>query len=366
MYKREGYNVIAINHLGDWEAQIENQALLKEFKRVYDMLEVNFDSYCGETFYKDKVEGIAQELKDKNLLVKSNEVQVVMLENYNMPPCIVLNEGEEYVYSTIDLAAAIYRKKMYDFHKSIYVIGHHKELHLKKVFKVLELAGHWWVNDCSIAGVGLIKFVDRRINNRNQNIFILDNLIKESIEKSFEIISKRNPELENKEEVAKSIGVGAIIFACLKNSREKDILFDWNEILSFDGESGPYVQYIYAKAKSILERAEGIGTVIDYSKLSSNEEFELVKILDKFKEQILLALDNLEPSMVAKYTIDVTKLFNKFYNTHPILGLEDEVLKATRLKLVEASAQVIKNGLELLGIKVVKICSIDENCDIII
>ena len=176
----------------------------------------------------------------------------------------------------------------------------------------------------------------------------------ESVEKTLEVINEKNPELENKEEVAKKIGVGAVIFTYLKNSREKDIVFDWKEILSFDGETGPYVQYAYARAKSILRRAEGISKEVEYSKLSSKEEFELVKTLDNFKNQILLALDKLEPSIVTRYTIEVAKAFNKFYNAHSILNLEDEVLKATRLKLVEASAQVIKNGLDLLGIDVVE------------
>ena len=419
MYKKEGYNAIGINHLGDWGTQfgklisayhrwVDEEALeadpikellriyvkfhdeaekdpsledegrayfkalengdpeaealwkrfrdlsLKEFERVYDILGVNFDSYNGEAFYNDKMEVVVNELKEKKLLVESNGAQVVMLEDYNMPPCIVLKADGASIYATRDLAAAMYRKKTYDFYKSIYVVGTPQALHFKQVFKVLELAGHEWANDCVHVGVGLVKFADRKLSTRKGEVVLLDDLIRESVEKTLEVINEKNPELENKEEVAKKIGVGAVIFTYLKNSREKDIVFDWKEILSFDGETGPYVQYAYARAKSILRRAEGISKEVEYSKLSSKEEFELVKTLDNFKNQILLALDKLEPSIVTRYTIEVAKAFNKFYNAHSILNLEDEVLKATRLKLVEASAQVIKNGLDLLGIDVVE------------
>ena len=419
MYKKEGYNAIGINHLGDWGTQfgklisayhrwVDEEALeadpikellriyvkfhdeaekdpsledegrayfkalengdpeaealwkrfrdlsLKEFERVYDILGVNFDSYNGEAFYNDKMDVVVNELKEKKLLVESNGAQVVMLEDYNMPPCIVLKADGASIYATRDLAAAMYRKKTYDFYKSIYVVGTPQALHFKQVFKVLELAGHEWANDCVHVGFGLVKFADRKLSTRKGEVVLLDDLIRESVEKTLEVINEKNPELENKEEVAKKIGVGAVIFTYLKNSREKDIVFDWKEILSFDGETGPYVQYAYARAKSILRRAEGISKEADYSKLSSKEEFELVKTLDNFKNQILLALDKLEPSIVTRYTIEVAKAFNKFYNAHSILNLEDEVLKATRLKLVEASAQVIKNGLDLLGIDVVE------------
>ena len=396
MYKKEGYNAIGINHLGDWGTQfgklisayhrwVDEEALeadpikellriyvkfhdeaekdpsledegrayfkalengdpeaealwkrfrdlsLKEFERVYDILGVNFDSYNGEAFYNDKMEVVVNELKEKKLLVESNGAQVVMLEDYNMPPCIVLKADGASIYATRDLAAAMYRKKTYDFYKSIYVVGTPQALHFKQVFKVLELAGHEWANDCVHVGFGLVKFADRKLSTRKGEVVLLDDLIRESVEKTLEVINEKNPELENKEEVAKKI-----------------------EILSFDGETGPYVQYAYARAKSILRRAEGISKEVEYSKLSSKEEFELVKTLDNFKNQILLALDKLEPSIVTRYTIEVAKAFNKFYNAHSILNLEDEVLKATRLKLVEASAQVIKNGLDLLGIDVVE------------
>ncbi len=418
MFKAEGYNTVGINHLGDWGTQfgklisaykrwVDEEALeknpidellriyvkfhkeaekdpsledegrayfkalesgdeeahalwkrfrdlsLKEFQRVYDILGVKFDSLAGEAFYNDKMDVVIDMLKEKNLLVESNGAQVVMLEDYNMPPCIILKGDGASIYATRDLAAALYRKKTYDFYKSIYVVGTPQALHFKQVFKVLELAGKDWAKDCIHVGFGLVKFADRKLSTRNGEIVLLDDLLNQSITKTADII-KDNESIENKEEVAKKIGVGAVIFTYLKNSREKDIVFDWNEILSTEGETGPYVQYAYARAKSILRRAENVSANVDYSKLNSKEEFELIKTLESFNKYILLALDKLEPSVLTRYVIEVAKGFNRFYNAHSVLNLEDEVLKATRLKLVEASSQVIKNGLALLGIDVVE------------
>lgn len=418
IFKKEGYTVEGINHLGDWGTQfgklisaykrwgneeaLEKNAIdellriyvkfhdeaekdplledegrayfkaledgdkevealwkrfrdlsLKEFERIYEIFDVKFDSYAGEAFYNDKMDVVVNELKEKNLLVESNGAQVVMLDEYNMPPCIVLKGDGASIYATRDLAAAMYRKKKYDFYKSIYVVGTPQALHFKQVFKVLELAGHEWAKDCVHVGFGLVKFADRKLSTRKGEVILLDDLIKESIDKTLEVINEKNPNLDNKEEVAKKIGVGAVVFTYLKNSREKDIVFDWKEMLSFDGETGPYVQYSYARANSILTRAGGLKGNADYSKLSSKEEFELVKALEGFAKQIHLATEKLEPSIVTRYAIEVAKSFNKFYNAHSVLNLEDEELKEARLSLVKATCQVIKNSLALLGIEVV-------------
>ena len=418
MFKKEGYNTVGLNHLGDWGTQfgklisaynrwVDEEALekapidellriyvkfheeakkdpsledearanfkalengdaeatalwnrfrnlsLKEFERVYDILDVKFDSLNGEAFYNDKMDVVVDELKEKGLLVESNGAQVVMLEDYNMPPCIVLKADGASIYATRDLAAAMYRKKTYDFHKCVYVVGTPQALHFKQVFKVLDLAGHEWAKDCVHVGFGLVKFADRKLSTRDGSIVLLDDLLREAVEKTMEAI-KDKEEIKNKEEVAKKIGVGAVIFTYLKNSREKDIVFDWKEILSFEGETGPYVQYAYARGNSILERAGEFSGSIDYSKLSSKEEFELVKSLGNFNNVITLALDKLEPSILTRYVIEVANGFNTFYNAHSVLNLEDEELKRARLNLVKASLQVIKNGLELLGIGVVE------------
>ncbi|MGL4572329.1 MAG: arginine--tRNA ligase [Clostridium sp.] len=327
---------------------------LKEFNRVYDLLGVKFDSLAGEAFYNDKMQIVIDELKEKNLLTESNGAQVVMLDEYNMPPCIVLKGDGATIYATRDLAAACYRKKTYDFDKSIYVVGTPQALHFKQVFKTLELADKEWAKNCVHVGFGLVKFADGGMSTRKGKVILLDELLNEAIQKTLEIINEKNPELENKEEVAKKIGIGAVVFTYLKNSREKDIIFDWKEILSFEGETGPYVQYSYARGNSILERASNIDfSNVDYSKLNTKEEFELIKALEGFKKNIHLAVEKLEPSVMSRYVIDVAKLFNKFYNAHSVLNLEDEELKKARLSLVKASLQVIKNGLGLLGIDVV-------------
>lgn len=327
---------------------------LKEFNNIYSILGVDFDSWAGESFYNDKMDIVVKELEEKNVLTDSNGAKVVMLDEYNMPPCIVVKSDGASIYATRDLAAAMYRKKHYNFDKCIYVVGKDQILHFKQVFKTLELAGHTWAKDCVHIPFGLVKFADRKLSTRKGNVVLLEELLKEAVAKTLETINVKNPELKEKEIVAKEIGIGAVLFTYLKNSREKDIIFDWDEMLSFEGETGPYVQYSYARAKSILRKSEGINGDADFSKLTSKEEFELTKVLEGFNKVILLAIDRLEPSVVTRYTIEVAKAFNKFYNAHSVLNLEDTGLKVARLKLIEATAQVIKNSLNLIGINVVE------------
>lgn len=327
---------------------------LKEFNNIYSILGVDFDSWAGESFYNDKMDIVVKELEEKNVLTDSNGAKVVMLDEYNMPPCIVVKSDGASIYATRDLAAAMYRKKHYNFDKCIYVVGKDQILHFKQVFKTLELAGHTWAKDCVHIPFGLVKFADRKLSTRKGNVVLLEELLKEAVAKTLETINVKNPELKEKEIVAKEIGIGAVLFTYLKNSREKDIVFDWDEMLSFEGETGPYVQYSYARAKSILRKSEGINGDADFSKLTSKEEFELTKVLEGFNKAILLAIDRLEPSVVTRYTIEVAKAFNKFYNAHSVLNLEDTGLKVARLKLIEATAQVIKNSLNLIGINIVE------------
>ncbi|QBD84598.1 arginine--tRNA ligase [Clostridium tetani] len=327
---------------------------LKEFEKVYHMLNVEFDSYAGESFYGDKMDAVVEEIDEKGLLVESNGAKVVMLEDYNMPPCIIKKSDGATIYATRDLATAIYRKKTYDFYKSIYVVGLEQSLHFKQVFTTLKLMGHDWADDCTHIGFGLVRFTDRKLSTRKGEVIFLEDLLKESVDKTLEIINEKNSELENKEETAKKIGIGAVIFTYLKNNRERDIVFSWDEMLSFDGETGPYVQYSYARGKSILRKSGEIQGDVDYSKLSSKEEFELVKTLEGFNKSILQAIEKLEPSIVTRYVIEVAKAFNKFYNHNSILNAEDEEIKKARIKLVESTCQVIKNALNLLGIEVVE------------
>lgn len=327
---------------------------LKEFNKIYEILGVDFDSWAGESFYNDKMNEVVSFLEEKNVLTESNGAKVVMLEDYNMPPCIVVKSDGASIYATRDLAAAMYRKKHYNFDKCIYVVGKDQILHFKQVFKTLELAGEEWAKDCVHIPFGVVKFADKKLSTRKGDVVLLEDLLNGAVDNARELINEKNPNLANKEEVAKKIGIGAIVFTYLKNSREKDITFNWEEMLSFEGETAPYVQYAYARANSIMRRAGEINVEPDFTKLTSKEEFELAKILDNFHKNILLAIDKLEPSIITRYAVDVAKAFNKFYNAHTVLNVEDEGLKSARLELIKAAAQVIKNALALIAVEVVE------------
>jgi len=327
---------------------------LKEFNKVYDMLGIKFDSLAGESFYSDKMDAVVQEIDDKGLLVDSNGAKVVMLDEYNIPPCMIKKSDGATIYATRDLAAAIYRKKTYDFHKCIYVVGTPQALHFKQVFTTLKLMGHDWADDCKHVGFGLVRLANKKLSTRNGDVVFLEDLLNQSVEETLKIINEKNPNLKNKEDTAKKLGIGAVVFTYLKNNRERDIVFDWKEILSFDGETGPYVEYSYARGKSVLRKAGELTGEVDYSKLESKEEFELAKLLGGFNDAIMNAINKLEPAMVTRYVIEVAKAFNKFYNAHGILNAEDNDVKLARVKLVEATCQVIKNALNLLGIDVVE------------
>ncbi|MFT5875926.1 MAG: arginyl-tRNA synthetase [Clostridium sp.] len=332
---------------------------LVEFKKLYKILNVEFDSYAGESFYCDKMDDIVKDIDSKGLLVESMGAKVVMLDEYNMPPCIIKKADGATIYATRDLAAATYRKKTYDFHKNIYVVGKDQALHFKQVFTTLKLMGNEWADDCIHVPFGTVRFADKKLSTRKGDVIFLDELLNQAVAKTLEVINVKNPDLEDKEDVAKKVGIGAIVFTYLKNHRERDIVFNWEEMLSFEGETGPYVQYTYARAKSILRKVgennnkSGTSVELDYNKLDSKEEFELVKQLEGFKNSILYAIEKLEPSMVTRYVIEVAKAFNKFYNQHNIANLEDESNKKAKIKMVEATCIVIKNALGLLGIEVV-------------
>lgn len=327
---------------------------LREFEKIYDIFNIKFDSYLGEAFYDDKIEELFNELRERDILSESNGAQVVMLDKYNMPPCILLKDDEETIYAARDLVTAIYRKKNYDFYKCIYVTEAPESLYFKQIFKVLELLEYQWAKDCINVGFGLVKFKDRRNFTRKGEVVILEDLIKKSVDKILEGINENNPNLENKEEVAEKIAVGALIFTYLRSPREKNIIFDLKEILSFDGETGPYVQKLYGIAKGMLKRGGDIDIDPNFGKLNSKEELELVKIIEEFTSVIHNATDKLEPSIMTRYIIEVANKFNKFYSVHSLLNLDDKELMKARLVLVEATCQVMKNALALIGIEVVE------------
>ncbi|MEG2935961.1 MAG: arginine--tRNA ligase [Clostridium sp.] len=326
---------------------------LKEFDRLFKLLNVSFDSFAGESFYTDKMDAVIKELEDKELLTESNGAKVVFLDEENMPPCIIKKADGATIYATRDLAAMFYRKNTYDFYKNIYVVAKDQTLHFKQVFTTVKKMGYEWAEDCVHVSFGLVRLPGKKLSTRKGDVVFLEDLLHEAILKTEEIINDKNPKLKNKEEVAKKVGIGAVVFIYLKNSRERDIVFDWNEMLSFEGETGPYVQYSYARGKSILRKlGEGIGEV-NYSTLVSDEEFELIKQLSKFNEVVKQALDKLQPFIITRYIIDVVKAFNKFYNAINISNCGDEITRNSRLNIVNASLQVIKNGLTLIGLETV-------------
>lgn len=328
---------------------------LLEFKKVYDMLNITFDSYNGESFYSDKMDEVVEMLRDKNLLVKSEGAMVVDLSEENMPPCMILKSNGTTIYATRDLAAAIYRHRTYNFYKNIYVVGTPQALHFKQIFAVLKKLCGDWADDCVHVGFGLVKFPDKKLSTRDGDVVFLEDVLNESVSKTLGIIKENSPELEDAEKVAEKVGIGAILYTFLKNNREKDIVFSWDSMLDFEGESGPYVQYSYARGRSILRRSNIDPSGADYSLLTSDTEYELIKQLSKYGEAVAAAADKNEPFYVNRYVTSVAKLFNKFYNSNPIL--KDDVpenVKKARLALVSASTLVIKSALGLLGIETVE------------
>ena len=326
---------------------------LREFEKIYDLFNIKFDSDLGESFYYDKTESVFNELREKDILSASNGAQVVMLNKYNMPP-IVLKDDEKTVYAARDLAAAIDRKESYNFYKCIYVAEATRALYFKQIFKVLELLEYKWAKDCIHVGFGLVKFKDSRNFTKKGGVVVLEDLINKFVDKVLQDIKEKNPNLENKDEIAKRVGVGELIFNYLKNSREKNIIFDLKEILSFEGETALYVQKLYTIANGILKRVGDIKIAPNFKKLNSKEELELVKILEGFSVAIHNAIESLEPSIMTTYIIEVADKFNKFYSVHLLLNLEDKELMKARLVLVEATCQVIKNALALIGIEVLE------------
>ena len=329
---------------------------LIEFKRVYDMLGVNFDSYNGEAFYSDKMDEVVQILRDKGLLVESDGAQVIDLSDMNIPPCIILKSDGATIYATRDIAAALYRYRTYNFDKNIYVVGLPQALHFKQIFETMHRAGWEWSKGCEYVGFGLVKLPGKNMSTRHGDVVFLEDVLKESIEKTREIIINNNSAVDDIDDVSRKIGIGAVLYTFLKNSREKDIVFSWDTMLDFDGESAPYCMYGYARGRSILRKAKDI----DYSnaglsKAVSDEAYTLVKQLNGFGDAVADAADKNEPFYVNRYVTGLVKSFNKFYNTNPIMrdDVDDETKKA-RLAIVDATCAVIKSALALLGISVVE------------
>ncbi|HBF44743.1 MAG TPA: arginine--tRNA ligase [Clostridiales bacterium] len=324
---------------------------LKEVKKIYEKLNIKFDSYAGESFYNDKMQPVIDELTEKGLLVESDGAKVVKLDDYGMPPCIILRSDGASLYATRDLAAALYRKKTYDFYKCLYVVAYQQDLHFKQLFKVLELMGKEWAKDMVHVSFGMVSLEDGAMSTREGKVVLLEDVLNKAVEKCLNIINEKNPNLEDKENVAEIVGIGAVIFGTLFSGRIKDITFSYDKMLNFDGETGPYVQYTCARCKSVLRKS---GEIKDYKVTSVNDdEYALTTLLARFPEIVKQSAEKYEPSIITRYSVDLAEAYNKFYFDYRILGEEDDV-KNYRLALTSATLYVLSSALRLLGISVPK------------
>lgn len=417
IYSKLGYNVVRINHLGDWGTQFgklivaykawgnedavkkdgvaelmrlyvrfhdeaeknpelndearawftkmehgDEEALkiwqwfkdisLIEYKRTYELLGVDFDYYLGESFYRDKTEDVVNRLTNANLLSESEGAKIVSLDDYDMAPCLILKNDGSSIYATRDLAAIFYRKETYKFSKCLYVTGQEQKLHFAQVFKVVELLGNEWAKDQLVhIPYGLVSLEGAKLSTRSGNVIYAEDILLEAISKIREIIEEKNPNIPDKDETAKKIGVGAVLFNDLYNQRIKDVSFKWEKLLNFDGETGPYVQYTYARCASILRKVEGFdaNAEIDYSQITDPEAIDLLKEISRFPKVVVDAADKYEPSVVARFAVDVAQSFNKFYNACRI-NVEEAATRNARVMLVHLTKKTIKDALALLGI----------------
>ncbi len=333
------------NELFDWFKDLT----LTYVKTIYEKLNVRFDSYAGERFYTDKMAPVIDELREKGLLKESEGAQIVDLEPYGMPPCLILRSDGASLYATRDLAAAIYRKKTYDFYKCLYVVAYQQNLHFRQVFKVLELMGREWAKDLVHVAFGMVSLEDGAMSTRKGKVVWLEDVIARCVEKAYGIISEKNPELENKRDVAEKVGIGAVIFGALYNSRIKDIVFSYDKVLSFEGETSVYVQYTCARANSVVEKGGLPESYVAEELLP--QEAEVIKEISAFPQAVKDAAEKYEPSIVARYAVDLAQKFNKFYFDCKILTAEGNK-KNFRLALTAAALQTLKNALTLLGIGV--------------
>lgn len=418
IFSKLGYNVIRINHLGDWGTQFgklivaykawgdeetvkrdgvaelmklyvkfheeaeKNPALndearawftkmehgdeealriwqwfkdisLIEYKRTYELLGMDFDYYLGESFYRDKTADVVKRLSDAGLLTESEGAQIVNLDEYDMAPCLILKNDGSSIYATRDLAAIFYRKETYHFSKCLYVTGQEQKLHFSQVFKVVELLGNEWAKDQLVhIPYGLVSLEGAKLSTRSGNVIYAEDILLEAISKIKEIIEEKNPDIPDKDETAKKIGVGAVIFNDLYNQRIKDVSFKWEKLLNFDGETGPYVQYTYARCSSILRKVPDFvaGGTIDYTLLTDTESMDLLKEISRFPKVVFDASEKYEPSVVARFAVDVAQSFNKFYNANRI-NVEEKALRDARMTLVHLTRKTIRDALLLLGIE---------------
>ncbi len=324
---------------------------LAEYEKTYRQLDIEFDHYTGESFYMDKMGPQIDRLREMGLLKLDDGAQIVDLSAWNMPPCIILKRDGSTIYHTRDIAAAVYRKNTYDFDKAIYVTSAQQCLHFAQLKKVLELMGYEWAENIVHVPYGTVSVDGAKLATRTGNVVLLKDLFRLSIEKVREVMDEKNPDLENKDEVAEAVGVGAIVFNYLYNSRIKDINFILDQALSFDGSTGPYAQYTYARTSSILEKAKAAGIEGKGGTLTHPSEEELLKVLSLFPEKVGEALEAYEPSVITRYAIEICTAFNHFYRDCPIVTAEDGSQREYRVRLTRAARTVLGTALHLICMK---------------
>ncbi|MGL5312386.1 MAG: arginine--tRNA ligase [Peptostreptococcaceae bacterium] len=322
---------------------------LKEFSRVYDLLDIEFDSYAGESFYSDKMQRVIDMLNEKGLMKESKGTNIVDLEEFNMTPALITKNDGSTLYMTRDLAAALYRKETYNFEKCMYVVASQQSLHFQQLFKVLELAGFDWAKNMEHVQFGMVALEEGTLSTRKGRVVFLEDVLRQAIDKTKETMLAKNPNALNVDEIAKQVGVGAVVFQELSNSRIKDYTFSWDRTLSFDGETGPYVQYTHARCSAVLRKAnEEVTADINYDLLNDVDSAEVLKVIASFNKNILTAMRKNEPHIITRFVLDLAQAFNKFYHDNAIL-VDDVELRKARLALVAATRQALENGLKLLG-----------------
>ncbi|MBQ9734378.1 MAG: arginine--tRNA ligase, partial [Clostridia bacterium] len=340
---------------GDKEAgdlfELFKKITLEEVDKIYKLLNVEFDSYAGESFYNDKMKPVVDELKEKGLLKTSDGASIVDLEEYGMPPCLILKSDGSSLYATRDMAAAVYRKNTYDFYKCLYVVAYQQNLHFKQFFKVLELMGKDWAKDMIHVAYGMVSLESGSMSTRAGKVVLLEDVIDKTIEKAYSVIEQKNPNLPDKDKIAKAVGTGAVIFGALCNNKIKDIVFSYDRVLSFEGETCPYVQYTVARCNSVIAKC-GKGGEYDNVNMC-DQEYAVIAELGRFKDVVKAAADKYEPSFVTRYAIDLATAFNKFYMDCKI-AIDDENVKNFRLAITKAVKITLTNALTLLGIETVE------------
>ncbi|MWV43451.1 arginine--tRNA ligase [Paenibacillus sp. HJL G12] len=424
MYKLAGYDVVSVNHLGDWGTQFGKQIAaykrwgddtalsldpigeslqlyvrfheeaanddtleqeardwfrkleagdeearklwayfvevsMKEFNRMYQRLNVSFDHTLGESFYNDKMQPVVESLKEQGLLEESDGALVVRLDDEGMPPCLIIKKDGTTIYPTRDLATAIYRHDVMKADRLLYVVGSEQRLHFQQVFTVLRRMGMDWADSCTHVPFGLMKFEGKKMSTRRGKIVVLEKVLDEAVARAMAIINEKNPDLEGKEEVANAVGIGAIIFGDLKNNRVNEVNFSLEDALNFDGETGPYVQYTYARTQSVLTKGAAAveathevaaPDAIGEMNILGDSGWELLKLLTIFPEQLLRGIRHNEPSVLARYALDVAQSFNQFYNKERIVT-DEQSTRSARLRLTHLAGASLSRTMKLLGVQ---------------